>query len=138
MNQGEIGDCMFVVYSGEYGVYVFDKKQAAGGSGQSSHRAVATIGANTVVGETAVIDPYDTGKRNATVLAHTEIVTLCLTKDNYQKILYQNTITEKAKRLEFLGNIPFFSKFDRVSLVDFNNAAQEIRLTEGSTLYDIG
>ena len=84
---------------------------------------MATIGANTVVGETAVIDPYDTGKRNATVLAHTEIVTLCLTKDNYQKILYQNTITEKAKRLEFLGNIPFFSKFDRVSLVDFNNAA---------------
>ena len=28
MNQGEIGDCMFIVYSGEYGVYIFQKKKS--------------------------------------------------------------------------------------------------------------
>ena len=84
MDQGEIGDCMYLIYSGECGVYVFKRSDDA----LSSHRAVAIIGANQVVGETAVVDKFDSGRRTATVVAHTEVVALRLTKDDYQKILY--------------------------------------------------
>lgn len=80
---------MYIVYTGECGVYVFNsKKHQTRDSEASSHRAVAIIGANTVVGETAVVDKFDSGKRSATVLAHTEVVTLILTKADYQRILY--------------------------------------------------
>ena len=89
MDQGDIGDCMYIVYSGQCGVYVFDKERKED-SPMNSHRAVAIIGANTVIGEQAVVDKFDSGRRNATVLAHSEVVTLVLTKDDYQKILYQH------------------------------------------------
>ena len=82
MDQGDIGDCMFIVYSGETGVYVFDRKQNQT-SPLSSHRAVAILGANTVIGEQAVVDKFNSGYRNATVLAHTQVVTLRLTKEDY-------------------------------------------------------
>ena len=50
MDQGDIGDCMYIVYSGQCGVYVFDKERKED-SPMNSHRAVAIIGANTVIGE---------------------------------------------------------------------------------------
>lgn len=37
-----------------------------------------------------------------------------------------------------MTNLPFFQPWDRVSLVDFNNAAEEIEMSKGSTIYDIG
>ena len=70
---------MYIIYSGECGVYVFRKTDDV----MSSHRAVAILGANQVVGETAVVDKFDSGKRSATVVAHTEVVALRLTKDDY-------------------------------------------------------
>ena len=82
MDQGEVGDCMFVIYSGDCGVYVFNMKKS--GEADITHRAVAILGKNTVVGETAVIDKFDTGKRSATVVAHNDVVTLCLRKKDYQ------------------------------------------------------
>ena len=138
MDQGEIGDCMYIVYSGELGVYVFDKDKANSPSPRESHRAVAILGANTVIGEQAVVDKFDSGRRNATVLAHSEVVTLKLTKDDYQSILYQHQVMEKMRRLEFLENLPFFAGWDRVDLLDFNVASEELQLTKGTTLYDIG
>ena len=45
---------------------------------------------------------------------------------------------EKQRRLEFLSRLPFFSKWDRVSLVDFNNLSEEVTLTKGAVVYDIG
>ena len=45
---------------------------------------------------------------------------------------------EKQRRFEFLSRLPFFSKWDRVSLVDFNNVAEELKVTKGTTIYDIG
>ena len=89
MDQGDIGDCMYIIYSGECGVYIFDKEEGKN-TPMNTHRAVAIMGANTVIGEQAVVDKFDSGRRNATVLAHSEVVTLVLTKDDYQKILYQH------------------------------------------------
>lgn len=42
------------------------------------------------------------------------------------------------RRLEFLSKIPFFAKWDRVNLVDFNNTSEEFKVTKGTTIYDIG
>ena len=83
MDQGDEGDCMFVIYSGECGVYIFDAQNQA-----NSHKAVAIVGANTVVGESAVMDKFGDPRRKATVLAHSEVVCLSLTKDDYHKTLY--------------------------------------------------
>ena len=46
MDQGDIGDCMYIIYTGECGVYIF-KSEHDGFSG--SHKAVAILGANTAV-----------------------------------------------------------------------------------------
>mmetsp|Transcript_24946 Transcript_24946/g.33411 ORF Transcript_24946/g.33411 Transcript_24946/m.33411 type:complete len:151 (+) Transcript_24946:745-1197(+) len=135
MDQGEIGDCMYIIYSGECGVYIF-KSEHDGLA--ASHSAVAILGANTAVGESAVIDKFDNGYRSATVLAHTEVVTFRLTKSDYQKILYQHQIMERQRRFEFLSNLTFFHSWDRVSLVDLNTMTEEIKLTKGTTVYDIG
>ena len=85
MDQGEIGDSMYIIYTGECGVYIF-KSEHDGLSG--SHKAVAILGANTAVGETAVVDKFDDGLRTATVVAHTDVVAVRLTKTDYQRILY--------------------------------------------------
>ena len=74
---------MYVIYSGECGIYVVNKELHSDPSQLKSHRAVATLGANTVIGEQAVVDKFNSGRRNATVVAHAEVVTLVLTKDDY-------------------------------------------------------
>ena len=97
MDQGAIGDSMYIIYSGECGIYIFSSKDAEAEMGQEvsngeqtkeitsllSYKSVATLGANTVVGHTAVVDKFDSGRRSATVVAHTEVVTLILTKTDY-------------------------------------------------------
>lgn len=45
---------MYLIYQGDCGVYVFNEKTSL--SPESSHNAVALVGANTVVGESAVTD----------------------------------------------------------------------------------
>ena len=86
MDQGDVGDCMYIICKGECGVYVFNLKKR--GEAEQTHRAVAILNKNTVVGETAVVDKFDTGKRSATVVAHEDVTTLSLTKKDYQQILY--------------------------------------------------
>ena len=111
MDQGAIGDSMYIIYSGECGVYIFSRKDAAVEMGREmsngeketdeyplqSYKSVATLGANTVVGHTAVVDKFDDGRRSATVVAHTDVVTLVLTKNDYQKILYQHHLIQKTQ-----------------------------------------
>jgi len=45
---------------------------------------------------------------------------------------------ERHRRLEFLGNLKFFAGWDRVSLVDFNNSSEELKVLQGTIIYDIG
>ncbi len=65
MDQGDIGDCMYVIYSGQVGVYIFKATQQ-----DSNHHAKAILSANAVVGETAVIDKHTENRRPATLVAH--------------------------------------------------------------------
>ena len=82
---------MFIIYSGECGMYIFDERKRQ----EAKHKPVAILGANTVVGEKAVINKFDSGEREATVLAHTDVVTLVLSKQDYQKTMYTWLIMEK-------------------------------------------
>ena len=126
---------MYIIMRGDCGVYQFSNttKNIA-----ASHHCVAIVGENTVVGEGAILDTFDEQRRDSTVLAHSEVITLKLSKKDYQKILYSHSILERQKRLEFLAALPFFKPWDRVNVVDFNNFAEEIHLPKGKTLYDIG
>ena len=49
MNQGDIGDCMYIIYSGMCGIYRFKTKDP-----EHVNRAFATVGPNTEVGAKAV------------------------------------------------------------------------------------
>ena len=42
------------------------------------------------------------------------------------------------KRLDFLNKLAFFKGWERVKLSDYNHMADEIKVTEGQTIYDIG
>lgn len=74
---------MFIIYSGLCGIYIFIKSQP-----NSSHRAKAELGPNAVLGESAVLDKSLQTRRAETVVAHSPVVALKLTKEDYQKILY--------------------------------------------------
>lgn len=82
MNQGDIGDCMFIIYSGMCGVYRFNNTDP-----DKTNRAFATLGPNTEVGSRAVVDRKP-DKRMATVMAHNEVIALKLTKQDFQNILF--------------------------------------------------
>ena len=97
---------MYIIYKGDCGIYVFNNKTKL--TPESDHRAVAIVGANTVVGEKAVSDILDDGYRSATIVAHTNVITLVLTKENYQKILKRHQDDERLARLEYLTTHAFF------------------------------
>ena len=83
MDQGDIGECMFIIFSGSCGIYKFRTNQKL----NDEHSEVATIGANIVVGERAVMDE-DTNIRDATVLAQSDVIVLVMTKKDYLEIAY--------------------------------------------------
>lgn len=137
MDQGEIGDCMFVIIKGECGVYVFNDEEAQLNP-NNVLQAVAIIGENTVVGESAMTDDFENGKRSATIMAHSQVITLKLMKTHYQKILKQHQDDERMARLKYLSMHPFFGKWQREDRYDFNNLSDELKVTKGTTIYDIG
>lgn len=75
MKRGDVGDCMFVIFSGEVGVYI----------GEENDKCVATLGANKVFGEKAL---ENDSRRGATIIAHTRTVCLTLYKVDYNNIIY--------------------------------------------------
>ena len=133
MEQGDVGNVMYVIYSGECGIYKFNNRTA----GSREFQEVAVIGANIVVGEKAVMDEGN-DVREATVLAQSDVVTLVLTKQDFQQILYQHQVANRMKRLDFLNKLPFFKEWERVKLSDYNYKANEIKVQLGATIYDIG
>ena len=134
MRQGDKGDCLYIIYSGKCGIYKMTKDSV----GHLDYQEVAAISANSVVGQKAVMDDGSGDIRDATVLAHTEVVALRLTKKDYQQILYQHEVANRMRRLDFLNKLAFFKGWERVKLSDYNHMADEIKVTEGQTIYDIG
>lgn len=73
MRKGDEGDCMYILYQGEVGVYV------------SEDKCVAILKDSKVFGERALETDE---KRGATILAHTETTCLVLTKKDFVEIIY--------------------------------------------------
>ena len=78
MDQGDIGNCMYIIFSGECGIYKFKSRMSV----DREFSEVAVLGANNVVGEKAVMDEGN-DVRAATVLAQSDVVTLVLTKNDF-------------------------------------------------------
>ena len=122
---------MYIIYSGKCGIFKLL-------SDRSGYEQVAEISANSVVGQKAVMDDGSGNLRDSTVMAQTEVLALRLTKEDYQQILYQHQVANRMKRLDFLNKLAFFKGWERVKLSDYNQMADEIKVTEGQTIYDIG
>ena len=49
------------------------------------------------------------GKRSHTVVAHNEVITMILSKSDFQNsALYHWEVSEKNDRLDFIASLPFF------------------------------
>ena len=125
---------MFIIHSGECGVYITDKKTDE--SEEKTFTRVAILTGNTVVGHSSVVE-VEPSRRSATVVAHSEVITLELTKADFQKTLYQHELLEKMRRLEFLKSLPLFEDWDPVEVSEFNNCVSKLKLAKGSVLYEI-
>ena len=79
MDQGDVGDCMYTIFSGECGIYKFRSRMSA----DREYSEVAVVNANAVVGQRAVMDDGGNDVRDATILAQSDVVTLVLTKGDY-------------------------------------------------------
>ena len=73
---------MFIIHSGECGIYLADKKTDANDSEETTYTRVAIITGDTVVGQNCVVE-IEPGRRSATVVAHEDVVTLELTKTDF-------------------------------------------------------
>ena len=127
---------MFIIHSGECGVYIADKKTNADESEETTYTRVAILAGDTVVGHTA-IDDIAPERRSATVVAHADVVALELTKIDFQKTLAQHELLEKMSRYEFLKGLTLFEDWDPVEVAEFNNSASELKLVKGDVVYDI-
>ena len=80
MDQGEIGDCMYIIMHGDCGIYVFNEEAK---DEDPSYHCITILNKNTVVGENAVTDAFNDTIRGATVIAHSDMITLRLMKVDY-------------------------------------------------------
>ncbi len=75
MNEGELGDVLYLIVSGKVGVTVGD-------------REVAELGANQCVGEMAILDSEP---RSATVTAKEKVVALVIGRDDFYFIMHERS-----------------------------------------------
>ena len=92
--QGETGDCAFLILRGSADIRV---------NTNQGEKIVASVGANDVVGEIAIICDVP---RTATVVATTDMEVLTISKDDFLKLLVEfpeislNVMRVLAQRLE--------------------------------------
>lgn len=85
MRKGEEGDCMYILFQGEVGIYV-----TSSNTEDSEEKCVAILKDNKIFGERAL----DTDeRRGATVIAHHTSICLILNKKDYKDIIYVRIIT---------------------------------------------
>jgi CRP-like cAMP-binding protein len=83
MKKGDDGDCMYILFHGEVGIYVDDKFE----------RCVAVLKDNKVFGERALETDE---KRGATIIAHQPTTCLILMKNDFVDIIYVSYLNIKV------------------------------------------
>jgi CRP-like cAMP-binding protein len=87
MKEGTVGDCMYIIYQGECGVY---KNEL---NGKRAKHATTTLKKGAVCGETSLKTTEDStienSLRNASIISHMD-KTCCLelNKSDYQEIVH--------------------------------------------------
>lgn len=120
MQQGDAGDCMYVVCKGKLGVYV-------GGN------RVAELGEGKVVGESALISRTS---RTASVKAAVDSHLLKLTKEDHDSVVLGAKKREKAGNVLFLKTIRFFEPWQLVKLQRLSNALISTHFQAGQVVYE--
>ena len=120
MQQGEVGDCMYVVYKGRLEVYV-------GGN------RVAELGEGKVVGESALMSRTC---RTASVKTVVDSQLLKLTKEGHDSVVLGAKKREKAGYVLFLKTIRFFEPWQLVKLQRLSNTLISTHFQAGQVVYE--
>ncbi|OMJ95822.1 hypothetical protein SteCoe_719 [Stentor coeruleus] len=119
ISKGEEGDCMFLIYQGEVGIYVNGAKIGIRCEGD-------------VIGEAAM----DTDKpRNADAIAETSLVLLKLKKIDYQSIVMNFKKAEKFENSKFLMNLEIFSSWPLPKIQKLSDLLIVSRFKPGQIIY---
>ncbi|OMJ67490.1 hypothetical protein SteCoe_35329 [Stentor coeruleus] len=120
ISKGEEGDCMYLIYQGEVGIYVNGAKIGIRCEGE-------------VLGEAAM----DTDKpRNADAIAETSLVLLRLKKIDYQNIVMNFKKAEKYENSKFLMNLEVFSDWALPKIQKLSDLLIVSRFKPGQTIYE--
>lgn len=95
IRQGETGDALYLLLSGEVAVLMRDVN--------GNWRHVATLTRGAIIGELAVLYQIP---RTATVLAHTDVVALSLGKEAYQELSQKAPVFASNIGKEAAGRLP--------------------------------
>lgn len=94
IQEGEIGDRMFIIYKGRIGIY----KQGFSG-------VLDILGSTNVVGETSI---ETNCLRTASVISIDNVIALKLMKEDYQNIVLRQKHKQRICIVNLLKDIPFF------------------------------
>lgn len=122
IKQGEVGDNLYIVQSGDFDIFV-------------STRKVTTRGAGTYFGELALL--YNS-PRAATVTANQDSVVWCIDRFTFRRIvnnLSRNKLAEYTKFLQQCEVLSVLAAYERTKLAE---AIEEVRVTEGKTVFSQG
>lgn len=123
IRKGDIGDCLYVIYSGKVNVYT------------DSHKVQCVLSEKAVVGELAL----DSAKpRNATIIAADPVIAFGLNRESYDAILLTIKKQEKIQSSAFLGKISFFQDWSYLKIQNLAHYLLTQTFEPGETIYDIG
>lgn len=122
MKQGDIGDCMYIIYVGEVGIY---RDGQVGCSGK--------ISKGNVIGELA-LESNDV--RSATVIAMNDVTVLQLKKVDYKNIVQRQKHKQRQSVVNLLKNLAFFKNLLGVRLDFLAWNMIILQYEAGDTLYN--
>ena len=122
MKQGDVGDCMYVLYKGRVEVLVHSNK-------------VAEFGEKAVFGEGALMSRAG---RTATVISLEDTQLLKLTREDHDSVVLGAKKREKYNFTLFLHTIQFFDTWQLVKVHRLSNALISTHFTAGQVVYEKG
>lgn len=117
MVEDEIGNSMHIILDGKCSILKLDKE-----SGQMRH--IVCVEQPQCVGDKA-LDSKLALKRDASVVAVTDVMVMTLSKEAYDKVLVQEVIEQKRVRLKFLETGSVFKEWPQFKLINFNDKLGE-------------
>lgn len=123
INQGEVGDNFFIVYEGNFDVYIVREGDVM----EKVHTYQAMLGIYPSFGELALL--YDK-PRCATVTAQSNGILFALDRQSFRSTVLRNN------GLESLRNLPFLNGLSIEQLKDILNKSKEQSFLKDEVIYD--